>query len=74
MSRGYPAYLVRGDGAAANFYRVRIGAFPDRKAAEDVARQVEGTDGIKPWIAKEIPEDKTAASRAVRAEGDSNRR
>ena len=62
VSQGYPAYLVRGEGAAANYYRVRIGAFPDRKSAEDVAKELEGTEGIKPWITKETPENKTAAS------------
>jgi DedD protein len=53
VTRGYSAYIARGEGTAANYYRVRIGAFADRKTAEDVARQLEGSEGIKPWIAKE---------------------
>jgi cell division septation protein DedD len=53
VTQGYSAYVARGEGAAANYYRVRIGAFADRKAAEDVARQLASTEGAKPWIAKE---------------------
>jgi hypothetical protein len=74
VSQGYPAYVVRGDGAAANYFRVRIGTYPDRGAAEEVARQLAGTNGIKPWIAKEVPENKPAASRVARGDGDANRR
>jgi cell division septation protein DedD len=62
VSQGYPAYIVRGEGAAANFYRVRIGAFPSRESAEKIAKQLEGTEGIKPWIMKEIPENNIPAS------------
>ena len=62
VSQGSPAYFVRGEGAAANYYRVRIGPFPDRGSAEKAAKQLEGTEGIKPWIVKEISENKTAAS------------
>jgi cell division septation protein DedD len=61
VSQGYPAYFVRGEGASANFYRVRIGTFPDRESAERAAKQLEGTEGIKPWIVKESPENETAA-------------
>jgi cell division septation protein DedD len=53
VKQGYSGYVVMGDGAAADFYRVRIGAFPDRQAAEDVAKQIERADGTKPWIVKE---------------------
>jgi cell division septation protein DedD len=53
VQQGYSGYVVNGEGAAANFYRVRIGAFPDRHAAEDVARKIELSEGVKPWIVKE---------------------
>ena len=53
VQQGYSGYVVIGDGAAADYYRVRIGAFQDRQAAEDVARKIESTEGIKPWIVKE---------------------
>ncbi len=49
----YPAYVVKGEGAAASFYRVRIGAFPSHEAAEETARQIESADGTKPWVVKE---------------------
>jgi cell division septation protein DedD len=74
VSQGYPAYLVRGQGAAAEFYRVRIGAFPARKAAEDVAKKLEGTEGLKPWIVKEIPETGSAVRPVSRTEEISTRR
>jgi cell division septation protein DedD len=50
---GYSSYVVSGEGAATGFYRVRVGAFPDRQAAEDVARRIELTEGTKPWIVKD---------------------
>ena len=53
VQQGYSGYVVNGEGAAADFYRVRIGAFPDRQAAEDVAKKIEAGEGIKPWIVKE---------------------
>jgi hypothetical protein len=55
VNQGYSGYLIRGQGAAAAFYRVRVGAFKDRQAAEDVAVRLERAEGIKPWIVKETP-------------------
>ena len=53
VQRGYSGYVVNGEGAAADFYRVRIGGFADRQAAEAVASQIELAEGIKPWIVRE---------------------
>jgi septal ring-binding cell division protein DamX len=53
VQAGYSSYVVSGDGASAGFYRVRVGAFADRQAAEDVARKIELAEGVKPWIVKE---------------------
>ena len=53
VQEGYSSYIVSGDGAAAGFYRVRIGAFADRQAAEDVAKKIEVAGGAKPWIVRE---------------------
>jgi cell division septation protein DedD len=51
MEQGYSAYVVNGNGTAAGLYRVRIGAFPDHRAAETVAKQVEETNGTGAlWI------------------------
>jgi hypothetical protein len=55
VNQGYSGYLVRGQGAAADFYRVRVGAFKDRQAAEEVAVRLERAEGVKPWIVKETP-------------------
>ena len=73
VTRGYSAYIARGEGAAANYFRVRIGAFPDRKTAEDLVRQLEGIEGIKPWIAKETPGETAAATPVARKEERSSR-
>ena len=53
VKQGYSGYVVMGQGAAGDFYRVRIGAFADRQAAEDVAKRLELADGTKPWIVRE---------------------
>jgi cell division septation protein DedD len=53
VNEGYPGYLVRGQGAAAAFYRVRVGAFKDRQAAEEAASRLERAEGVKPWIVRE---------------------
>jgi len=51
--QGYAGYIVNGDGAAAGFYRVRIGTFPNHDAAEAVAKQIEQREGTTPWIVKD---------------------
>jgi cell division septation protein DedD len=53
VSQGYAGYLVRGQGASADFYRVRVGEFADRKAAEEAATRLERDEWAKPWILKE---------------------
>jgi cell division septation protein DedD len=53
VNQGYSGYLIRGQGAAAAFYRVRVGAFKDRQAAEEVAVRLERAEGVKPWIVRE---------------------
>jgi cell division septation protein DedD len=55
VNEGYPGYAIRGQGSAAAYFRVRVGAFKDRQAAEDVAARLERSEGIKPWIVKETP-------------------
>ena len=55
VNEGYSGYLVRGQGAAADFYRVRVGAFKNRQEAEEVAAKLERSEGVKPWIVKEAP-------------------
>jgi cell division septation protein DedD len=55
VNKGYPGYLVRGEGAAAAFYRVRVGAFKNRQAAQEAATKLERSEGVKPWIVRETP-------------------
>jgi cell division septation protein DedD len=55
VNEGYPGYAIRGQGSAAAYFRVRVGAFKDRQTAEDVAARLARSEGIKPWIVKETP-------------------
>jgi len=55
VNQGFSGYFVRGEGAAAAFYRVRVGAFKDRGAAEEAAARLARAEGIKPWIVRETP-------------------
>jgi len=55
VKQGYPGYAIRGQGSAAAYFRVRVGAFKDRQMAEDIAARLERSEGIKPWIVKETP-------------------
>ena len=55
VNEGYPGYAIRGQGSAAAYFRVRVGAFKDRQTAQDVAARLERSEGIKPWIVKETP-------------------
>ena len=55
VSQGYPAYVSEprlGGGSA--LYRVRVGDYPDRAAAETVGRQLEG-EGQLEWYVVERP-------------------
>jgi cell division septation protein DedD len=54
VSEGYSGYAIRGQGAAAAYYRVRVGA-RDRREAEEIAARLERAEGVKPWIVKETP-------------------
>jgi len=53
-SKGYSGYAIRGQGAAAAYYRVRVGA-RDRQEAEEIAARLERAEGVKPWIVRETP-------------------
>ena len=55
VNEGYSGYAIRGQGSAAAYFRVRVGAFKDREAAEAVAARLERSEGVKPWIVKETP-------------------
>jgi hypothetical protein len=55
VNEGYSGYAIRGEGSAANYFRVRVGAFKDRQTAEEVAARLQRSEGVKPWIVKETP-------------------
>ena len=54
VSEGYSGYSIRGEGAAASYYRVRVPA-KDRREAEEIAARLERAEGVKPWIVRETP-------------------
>jgi hypothetical protein len=39
-------------GASAPVFRVRVGPFPDRRAAQEVMRRIEKEEQFKPWITR----------------------
>jgi cell division septation protein DedD len=49
----YPAFLLApAPGAPAPVYRVRVGRFPDRAEAEQIARRLEREEQFKPLITR----------------------
>jgi len=54
---GFPAYVVRAEGAAGSVFRVRAGAFGDRASAERYAEAMAGATGTepRPALAEAIP-------------------
>lgn len=57
VREGYPAYVVRAEGAAGSVFRVRVGAFGDRGSADRYATTmgVEGGSEPRPALAEAIP-------------------
>ena len=53
-ARGLPAMLGESGSGATRLYRVRVGPYRERAAAEAVARRVR-QQGLKPWVAREAP-------------------
>ena len=55
MDAGHPAYIVEPSvGATPALYRVRIGDYPDRAAAEAIGREVETTQDLD-WYVVTLP-------------------
>ena len=55
LERGYPAYVITPrPGEESVLYRVRIGDYPDRPAAEAVGRQVEDEEALN-WFVVALP-------------------
>ena len=51
-SKGFPSYVTNPGPGAARMYRVRVGKFADRRAAESVAKRLEREEQFKPWITR----------------------
>jgi hypothetical protein len=71
---GFPAYVVRAEGAAGSVFRVRVAAFGDRVSAERYALALGERRGgePRPALAEAIPSGilPLAPTRLVRVEGD----
>jgi cell division septation protein DedD len=52
MARGYPAYVLPPASGAPAVFRVRVGKFPDRREAEQVASRLQQEEQFKPWIVR----------------------
>jgi cell division septation protein DedD len=53
MGKGYAAFIVDPVvGAPAPVYRVRVGRYPSRAEAEDVARRLEREERFKPFVTR----------------------
>jgi cell division septation protein DedD len=50
-SKGYPAFVTTPAGAA-NVFRVRVGKYPDRRAADSIASRLEKEEQFKPWVTR----------------------
>jgi cell division septation protein DedD len=50
--KGYAAYLVTPQAGQPPMFRVRVGKFTDRTAAERVATRLEREEQFKPWITR----------------------
>ncbi len=51
--KGYPAFLVTtAAGSVPRMYKVQVGRFNDRRAAEQVRQRLEKEEQFKPWISR----------------------
>lgn len=53
VDKGYPAFVVPpAPGAPVPVFRVRVGTYADRDAAEQVVRRLEDEESLRPWITR----------------------
>ena len=50
QSRGFPAYLSPGEYKGQALFRVRVGDYPDKAAAQQVARAIQDQEGLQTWV------------------------
>jgi len=51
-SKGYSAYVMSPPAGAPTVFRVRIGKFPTRREAENVATKLQKEEQFKPWVTR----------------------
>ena len=51
-SKGYAAYVMSPPAGAPSVFRVRIGKFPTRREAENVASKLQKEEQFKPWVTR----------------------
>jgi cell division septation protein DedD len=53
VARGLPAILVEGRAGGGAIYRVRVGRYRERRAADAVARRIREEQGLVTWVLRE---------------------
>jgi cell division septation protein DedD len=51
-SKGYAAYVMSPPAGAPTVFRVRIGKFPTRREAENIASKLQKEEQFKPWVTR----------------------
>jgi DedD protein len=51
-SKGYAAYVLSPADGTPSVYRVRVGKFPTRREAENVAARLQKEEQFKPWVTR----------------------
>ncbi len=49
-SRGFPAHLSSGEYKGQPLFRVRVGGYPDKATAQQVARAIQDREGLQTWV------------------------
>ncbi len=52
QSRGFPAHLSSGEYKGQPLFRVRVGGYPDKAAAQRVAQAIQDQEGLQTWVTR----------------------
>ncbi len=50
--KGYPAFITTSSAGGGTMFRVRVGKYDDRRAADAVATKLEREERFKPWVTR----------------------
>jgi cell division septation protein DedD len=50
--KGYPAFITTASSGGSTMFRVRVGKYNDRQAAESVKIKLEREERFKPWVTR----------------------